>query len=85
MSLLSGLDAARAIITARESGETAENLYLALIDRILESFDGLRPTGVQIGEALVSDDRTLYSERLLAGWDVALNVFDRLPARAAAS
>jgi flavin-dependent dehydrogenase len=74
-SLRSGLDAARAVVEARECRGTAAEIFLETTDEILDRFQEVASFGRCVAEAAAEGDPTAYAKALLAAWDRALELF----------
>ncbi len=74
-SLMSGLDAANAIIKAKQDGSTASEIYLKTIDDCIVKFQDIYQFSRRIKAAAANNDSKGLSDALLESWDHALNIF----------
>ena len=74
-SLKSGLEAARAIMEARESNQLVESVYLRATDELLTRFHDIHSFGRRIRTAEKEGDPRAISDALVTSWDYALKLF----------
>ncbi len=74
-SLMTGLEAANAIIEACENGGTAAEVYLKVIDEISGKFQNIYQFSKRIKSAAATGDPGALSAALLESWDYALHIF----------
>ena len=74
-SLMTGLEAANAIIEAWEKGGMAEAAYLKVIDDISGKFQSIYQFSKRIKSAAATGDPGALSDALLESWDYALHIF----------
>ncbi len=74
-SLMSGRDAATAIIEATKSGKKASELYLKTIDDCIARFQDIYQFSKRIKASAATGDPKALSDALLESWDHALKVF----------
>jgi flavin-dependent dehydrogenase len=75
MALKSGLEAARAVAKARQSGTQAAGIYLKVVDELLARFREIEVFGRRIGTAAATEDPEAYADALIESWDYALKAF----------
>ena len=75
MALKSGLEAARAVAEAKQSGTRAAGIYLKIVDELLTRFQEIEVFGRRIGTAAATKDPEAYADALIESWDYALKAF----------
>ncbi len=75
-ALLTGLEAAKAVIEARERNGTADEAYLKVIDEIIGKFQSIYQFSKRVKSAAVSGDPKVLADALLESWNYAFKVFE---------
>lgn len=75
-SLMTGLEAANAVIEARAKGTTAEAGYSAVIESITAKFQDIYRFSRKVKSSAATGDPKALSGSLLESWDYALRIFE---------